>query len=572
MPSKAFLRGNELRQKIKHARDNESIILPLKENDFGEYQGPLVLDRPVTISGKGNKTPLMGKGCPALIILSPGIRLENIELSDSFDSGNGVALIVCDGAQPILDNVKIIGKKMNMSTDQLIDLGDFLPQQQASSYFEIEVTGPARIKCAENSAKWLRVFPEMLPGAGKYLLQFTCEGKALGPDAFAVGSIEVTSASSVKTLWVTVHVLAAAPVNLLTAPIDLVLGKDNRIYFSEGFIIGKDRFPGVASASTLAERQAIILKDTVSGIWTIYQPWTTPTPTSINGKVLAQGQRLCLQDGCQIKAGNLEFRVELLKVASNYSVDKTTLDLGNTGGTVVDRGFKLKYSGNAKDKPKINVIVPWLQVNPATAEFQKGDIKEILVSTTPAVAALPKNKHLERSAILIQTKNETLSLDVRLDVMAETIILRVVPDNLKFGVISDWAKNQVSLTIYNDGTREWKPSAQIDCDWLEIEPASISVPPGKSAVLTARPNQKAEKLPSPSDQQAVLTLTGNGSTLKIGVSAKIQLLTADPVLDTPVIDFNELDDVSQSNPATLIIRNKGKKDWNSSKMSAIKRI
>jgi len=569
MPTKAFARGSELKQKIKNAKDNEVITLPLASNDFGEYQGPLILDKPVTLVGKGDKTPLFGKGCPAIVILSSGVKLKDIEVADSFDTSNGVALLVRDGSNPTLENVRINGQTMTMSQEQVIDLGDFLPQQRASSYFEIEVSGPSRVKCSESSEKWLRVSTDSLAEAGRHLLQFTCDGGKLGADAFAVGSVEVSTGSSVTIFWVMVHVLPAPPAKILSAPIALILGKDHRIRFTEGFMIGKNRFPGVSAAASIAERQAIILKDAENGAWTIYQPWKTPTPTLVNGQVLNQGHRICLQEGYVLRMGGFELKVEEFKGSGAFSVNKAALDLGAAGSTSSDNGFKIQYTGKGKGKARITAIVPWLEVRPDVLDFQKGDVKDVSVAVTPAAASLPTQKHRERSAILVQSKEETLSLDVNIDVKRESIIPRASLNFVKFEKILDWNKTQTTVMLYNDGTREWKPAARLDCDWMDVEPANISVPAGKGTAITLRFNQKVEKLPSPGQQQASLSLEGDGASLKIKISAELQIVRSEPSLETPLLDFKELGDVTQSLPATLIIRNKGKKDWQAKIVSKV---
>lgn len=562
MVSKAFKRGADLRQRLKQARNGETIVLPLQGNDFGEYQGPIILTKPVILVGQGSKTAILGKGCPAVIVRSPGVTLKNLELADSYDPVNGTSLLIEDHALPTLDpSVKICGRNVTMSKEQIIDLGDFLPLQQASSFLEVEVKGPSRVRCNENSAKWMRVSPETFPGAGKYLLQIGCDAKALGSNAFAAGSFEILTGTDVQLIWVTLHVLSAAPAKLLTGQMALLLGKDQRIRFSNGYIIGKQKFPGTSAANSIAEKQAYILKETGSNAWVLFQPWQTSTPTQINGQPISQGQRILLQDGYQIRAGGLDLKVEAFTAAS-YGVDKTVVDLGVAGSAPASGGFQLRYTGSGKDRVEIFTTVPWLQATPNKAELKKNDIISISVSTTAAVAKLPAAKMTEVGAILVQSKNETLSIDACIDVKPASVIPRAVPDEVKFGVVPDWTKANISLDLLNDGTVEWRPAIKNAPNWLTIEPANPIVPPGKSTKLTLRLNQKAENLPSPSDQTTVVSFEGEGVSFPVKVSARIQLDLPDPALDPPaILDFGELTDWERATPATLFIRNKGKKDW-----------
>lgn len=564
MSTKALARGIELRKRIDNAKVDSVIALPLAPNDFGEYQGPVFLSKPITLAGHGGKTPLFGKGSPAIIVLSPGVKLKDIELVDSFDVSNGTALLVKNGSDPFLENVKINGRTMTMNQEQLIDLGSFFPHQKASSYFEIEVSGPSRVKCSDSCARWLNVLPEVLPAAGKHMLQLICDGGKLGADAFAAGEIEVTTGPSAKTIWATVHVLPAIPAKLFTTPIALLIGKNHRVRFSEGFLIGKNRFSGVPAASSIAERQSIILKDVVNGVWTIYQPWQTPTPSLVDGQTLFQGHRIALQEGSVIRIGKFEIKVEEYRGSGSLSADKGSLTIGAVGDSSSDKGFKIKYVGKGKDKIMVSATVPWLEVKPNSLDCQKGDEKEIFINVTPAVSSLPSKKLKERSAILVQASDETLSLDVNLDIKTETVIPRAVPNLVRLENVTEWSKAQSTLIVYNEGTKEWNPTIHMDCEWLEVEPANILVPAGKNTTFNLRLNQKAEKLPSPSEQKSSITFEGDGSSLKIDVA--VQFIAIPKVRSMPV-DFGSVAGWESSPAVTIPIYNDGYKDWENVRVS-----
>jgi len=561
MLKKSILRGIELRNRLEQAKSNETISLPLLPKDFGEYQGPIILKKPVTLVGMGEKTPILGRGCPAIIVLSKNVRLVNLELSDTLDPSEGVALLMDDRAEPNLENVQCSGKKVVMSKEQLIDMGYFLPQQKASSYLEIEVFGPTTLKCADSTARWLQISPNSLPGAGKYLIQFSCNGTSLGPGVMAVGNVEIITGTDRNNLWVTVWVLPSLPPKLLTDQIALRVTKGYSIRFADGFILGRNRFPGVSSANSIEERQAIILKEPGSNIWTIFQPWKTSIPTTINKQLISQGQRCTLQEGDILRAGNLELKVEIYKGGGVYSVDRGTIEFGTISSTPAEQVFKLLYSSGGKDKPQIITTVPWIKVSSTNLEFKSGETKEVRVILTPDIMKFPIMKHRERSALLVQTKNEVISLDVTFELVATTIIPRLSSDHIDFGPVSDWKTCQSTLIIYNDGPQEWKPSIQVDCDWLDIEPGSLLLPPGKNASVLVRCNAKIEKLTFPADLKASVKLDGDGVNATFSVAAHLDLDTVIPILETPLLDFGEIPSVDQGQTISAIIRNKGRKDW-----------
>jgi hypothetical protein len=567
MPPKSLSRGIDLRNKLKQVRANETVQLPLKDSDFGEYQGPFILDRPLTLIGKGDKTPLGAKGSPAIIVLSPGVRLVNLELSDTYDVNNGISLLVEEKAQPILDTVIVHGKREMMSKDHLIDLGDVIPKQKVTTFIELEISGPSTIKLADNCSRWLQTDLASVPAAGKYVMTLYCDTSKIGADAYAAGNFEIRTGTGSRVIWLTLHVLPATPLDLLTGPIGLRIGKDQVYRFADGFVIGKHRFPNIAAANSLAERQAVVLSEGPNCPWALYQPWITSTTTTVDNQPVSQGQRVLLKNGSVIKAGSLELKVESFKGAGSYSVTKSMIDLG-TQGSPVDTGFQIRYNGSGKDKVKIISTIPWLQVSPSDLELKKDEVKDINVSLTQAVSNLTPIKHRERSAILVQSKHETLGLDAMVDVKAQTIIPRAVPDSIKLGTVAEWNKGQVSVTIHNDGTENWEPAVKLDKDWLGSDTTNLVIPAGKSAVFNLRLNQNVESLPSPSDQAAVLSLEGGGVILKLNVSLRLQLLFVDPVLETPLIDFHELDDYDHASPQTIIIRNKGTKNWTATAQTA----
>ena len=112
-----------------------------------------LLNRPITLIGKGDKTPIFGKGSPAVIVLSSHVRSKDIEIADFFDASNGIALLVQGGTGRACENVKINGQTKEMSQEQIVDFGYFYPEQMTSTYFEIEVSGPSRIKCLGRGVK-----------------------------------------------------------------------------------------------------------------------------------------------------------------------------------------------------------------------------------------------------------------------------------------------------------------------------------------------------------------------------------------------------------------------------------
>src|SRR3569623_690726 len=93
----------QLRHRLAQARSGERVELA-----FGhEYEGPFFLDRPIHLVGHGPATQLYGRGCPALVVRTAGVRLERLGLADSYSPETGVCLLAAAGAQPDLADVQL---------------------------------------------------------------------------------------------------------------------------------------------------------------------------------------------------------------------------------------------------------------------------------------------------------------------------------------------------------------------------------------------------------------------------------------------------------------------------------
>ncbi len=561
MPSEPSNRGAELRERLKNAHNNETILLPLREKDYGEYRGPFIIDKPVTLIGCNEQTPLFATGCPSLVVLSPGVKLENLDLSDTFDPSAGVCLLLEENSHPVLNHVTKNGRDLTMTRDHLIDLGEFLPHQEgASSWIELEVSGPSKITYGENCLHWLKISPTEQIAAGKFRLQFEIS-KSLGPDDFALGSFEITTGPAVNEYWVIAHALPAIPPRLLRGPIELWIGKDHRVLFSDGLVLGKNLFPERPDDGSIPDCQAVIQKEGANGGWAVYQLNKTPTSTIVDGHPIQPGQHALLQEGSLIQIDHVDLKVGTFKAPADFSVDKPLVDFGPTDAPFPDLAFTIQFHGQGVGKIHAVSTVPWLDVKPTELEFAKDEIKKIATSFTPEIANLPQARHLIRSAVLIRCGQETISLDASVLVKPDMVIPRTNIERLEFGTVTDWTDGHIKITVYNDGTKGWQASAKVDQDWITLAQQGLSIPPGKSATLSLWTNKKIENLTSPGEQAAKLVLVGDGIRVTREISARIQLKEANPVLETPVLELNSIAG-EMCCTAPIMVSNSGTKDWN----------
>lgn len=542
MASKAFKHGEELRRRIANAQPRDIIELEAGH----EYQGPFVIDKPITLIGQKTQTPLFAKNSPCFVILAQGVQLEQIEV---ISQGHVVSILYTQNSRPIMVDVNSQGRVEMTPSDQVINMGDLLPkQQQARCFIELEVPGPTRIHRSENSVKWLQVESEELPSAGKHLVQILCDATLLGTNAIVVGNITLEMDAEKRKYWVTATVLPEIPPKTLTNSMALV--REGKIFrFGEGFLIGKDRFPGLP-ASTLAERQAIILKEPM-GTWSLFAPWKTPSPTFLNNQPLSPGQRVLLQDGFVIRVDQLELKAIVPPPNGVYSVDKAMIDFGLVGSVAEEKSFQIRYNEAGKSKVHVITTLPWVQPVPAMIELKQGEISEIKLRTLPNSAHLQPGKQRERTAILIHGERETLSLDTYFEFNPAAARPRA-EGTVDFGILTDWSAGKAKLDILNEGTKEWQANVWVDEEWLTPSAPTLLVPAGQQSTLHFQLNAKASSLPFAREHTTTITLEGDGLKLQVPVV----VLMRDPNLALEIspmeIDFKSISDWSGALPSGAV--------------------
>lgn len=554
MASSNIARGLELRRRLREATPGDTIYL----NTIGqEFQGPFVIDRPVTLVGNGSATQLFAKGSPALLVCSSGVRLQHLEVQDTYAHDTGIGLLHLAGSSPSMENVKVHGQVSTMAAEQLVDLGELIPKQPVTTYLELSVSGPATVRLDESSAKWLTVNPSILPAAGVHTLTIGCQ--PLDASYIVLGKFEIVTTGGAQPIWVTGAVLSAPLPPGVQPRISLLIGNKYRIRFADYFAIGKGSFPGLPSAARIADKQAAILREP-SGLFALFQPWATTEPTEVNGFRLTKGQRVLLKPGDTIGVGGLRLLIEASSTPSPFATDKASLDLGSSAGATPPVGLVLSYSGSGKEKVNLHATVPWLQSTPAVLELKKGVPVSVQISCKPDLSILPQYSHVERGAIMVLGKTEALWLDAKLQVEPRTVV-PAHSGKLEFGIVADWANAVASVVVSNAGTQDWRATVKPDRGWLSPTVPSIDVPSGGRETLTVRLNPTVESLPTPSDQTGKLILEGGGARLEVDVTLRLQLREAEPVVDVSELDFGEMDEPSQISPKTIFLSNNGTKDW-----------
>jgi len=525
MAKKAINNCIVLQRNIRDAQPGDYVDL-----DIGaEYQGPLLIDKPIILRGHGTQSPFFSKQVPCMIITSSGVQINNLELVGLADS---VSVLCAQNVHPDFINSNLNGQMTSMSENQAIDLGEIFHRRQANSYFELDLPEQGKVVCLDNCRGWLRVVSGSRNKAGKQLFQIICDTSSLSAGAMAVGNIEIIADAFRESYWIMAMVLEQE-LEYAKDGIYLLNENGHKIYFENGFLIGNKQFPGCGD-----DKQAIVLKES-GETWAIFAPWNTKTPTILNGKPLTFGQRSLLVEGSRISVGGINLTVQRKFKPGAFSASQSLLDFGVLGVALPQQ--KVQVLSSKYGKASIIATVPWLDVSPSKIDCQPGKSVDITLSVKTKETNLDAGKYRERGAILLQDDEETLSLDVSMEITAHTIIPKV-SSPLSFGVISEnWNTVTATTIVKNDGVDKWVAVACADQPWLTIDPPDFEVPPGQSFSLIVRINENILNLAWPGSYTAVVNLEGAGINVSIPVAVRLSDLARPLDIMPKAIDLGSID-------------------------------
>lgn len=202
-------RGNALQKVIDDAPSGATVQLPR-----GEYQGPIVISRPITLEATG--AVVWAQTGPVVTIDSAGVVLRDFEIEVTAPDANlpdgDVALLA--RVAPQLHRVGVRGRVVGMDENgdwnlpSGLDLGEFAPRALNSFQFDLSVPVACELKA---TIAGVELQPARVE-AGQALVSLTI--RDVLPDTFLAGKIELRSGEIVRSIALSGR-SASAP----TAPI-----------------------------------------------------------------------------------------------------------------------------------------------------------------------------------------------------------------------------------------------------------------------------------------------------------------------------------------------------------------
>src|SRR5436190_13975432 len=279
----------ELREALQSATAGDKIELAP-----GEYQGPFIIDKPVTLRGRERLTVLWRQGAPVIWIRTPGVKLDKLLLERTVHSG---PLIVHDA------NCAPVGRE-SILLETLINLGELIPGAAVTLPLEIETSGTTDI--IVSGFYGASVTPITLDTAGKHLVWLTLEGSAIVRGEVLLGELMVREGAIARHIWLSGIVLDSAPVTGQFC----IATKKNKIHPSARGLLLDDALIGAVDGSVVEMGRYAHIQYDPNGSLFLYVPSESPNPVLVNNHPVAKFSRVLLHEKDAIKIGAATFSVQ----------------------------------------------------------------------------------------------------------------------------------------------------------------------------------------------------------------------------------------------------------------------
>lgn len=182
----------------------------------GEYEGPLVIDRPCTVDG-GHATLWAPQG-PVLTIAARGVTVRNLRVEVTGEGGCRTAIetrcggTALEGVEVSGDVVGLSGEAEGWNLPSVIALGDFAADEINAFSYDLTLPADAELTCG---VKGLRAGPARLRQG---VNRVTLETDAVRDNTILYGELLLRTGVT-RRIYVTGKAVSGAPVHLDATPV-----------------------------------------------------------------------------------------------------------------------------------------------------------------------------------------------------------------------------------------------------------------------------------------------------------------------------------------------------------------
>lgn len=511
--SRIHANGADLQTRLDAARAGDTLDLPP-----GEYQGPFLVDKPLTLRGRGNLTPLWTHECPVILVTCAGVLLDNL-LIETTVSSTVSPILTLDASSPTLKDVlPSTLRSQFMSQHQLIDLGDLIAGKRTTLTFEFDKSQTF------NDVNFIGHTPLLQTEASKqrnrhnlrrFRLVFDIpneEGRLLEQIVFSDQEQRIPSQTYLLKARVSTH-------NSRTSRLALTLkqGKqDCTVYFEYMLELSHEQIAllsGGKIKQTSHIRYGIILpaydRNTLErALWI---PSVQDGTVYLNNAALPTWTRRLLKPNDVITAEGLEMQVREVKPnAGRLQLDTFVLDFGRIQGRLVQPisvNLTNRRSGLRGKKwiGKAHSLVDWLIILEQDIEIPSGKSHTLEFTLDPErIAQLKNGDYVEPSAIAlfsVENEKEFYFLDVHVEVALPPYEVQIQPLVFK-GVIGnplfagELKGQKATIKLENVGRKEFTYHIASKVPWLEVVPTNGQLMVNESAAIECKLTEAADALPA----------------------------------------------------------------------------
>lgn len=519
----------------------------------GEYRGPVVIDKSITLRGLDRQTVLWRRGGPVVFVRVPGVKLERLLVERTVDA-HGPTIVHYPECVPT-------GKEsMELDGDTLINLGELVPGHTLSVPLEIGVKTRTEISVTGLHGAWIT--PTVLESPGNHQVNLTLDGNALiNKGELLLGEVTIREGAATRYLWVSGIVLDTLPPE---QPLCLAVGQ-MRLYPSvNGLILDGGLLSVLEGGAELAGmgRYAILQRD--MGTLALYVPGEPPSPVLLNGFPVIRGTRRVLRENDTIKIGE----IALIAMAAEplpITIEPTALTFADFDAQFPDPLTLTVKNGKAGWRGEVKATLPWLGVSPdGQVRIPPSRHHEWSIFLNQDALTLADNTYEAQGGVLVIGPNHILSVDVKMAIKRPDVALQIQPVDME---TVEWGwpvERTVEFAIVNAGRGGWSGRVDSNLPWLEvITPMPVSDGPWSQTVIEVKFVPTWDKLKVGVHEIAqALTLKESSGTYPI--SARIEVLPAQGHLTvlTPLIAFDAVERGMPALPdARLEVRNEGGGTW-----------
>ena len=200
--------GNELQKTIMATASGSVLALDVSR---GEYEGPIVIKKPITIDGRGHS--IWSKKGPVVIIRSQGVVLKNLQVEvtgkqEKLTDVESCSLAVQPDAKPTLESVTVRGNVVGLEGEEgawayptAVNMGSLKANVNHTFKLSLLVPVPCRFSCDISGVS-------ILPGgvSGGNMAELTLKIDPLAEGTRLRGSILIKSGALVRRIAVGANV------------------------------------------------------------------------------------------------------------------------------------------------------------------------------------------------------------------------------------------------------------------------------------------------------------------------------------------------------------------------------